>query len=167
MENEHIYQTFSLISFQIYKKKVTTKGVHMQITKHTTNKNIIDHSSRKTSLDSTWYGRRSRQKTSWKSFGRLHWSRLEDWKSSSALYFRRLPRRLPIGLPKSDPDLKNMYIKPRSEKPAYHIKKRSNGLKTEKMSGKLDRHTFIEHTKYISKWKMRTIWLKTCNKKID
>ena len=91
---------------------------------------------------------------------RLPGSRLEDflevvwktsWKSSSALYFRRLPRRLPIGLPKSDPDLKNMYIKPRSEKPAYHIKKRSNGLKTEKMSGKLDRYTFIEHTKYISK----------------
>ncbi|KAG5410711.1 hypothetical protein IGI04_007030 [Brassica rapa subsp. trilocularis] len=41
------------------------------------------------------------------------------WKSSSALYFRRLSRRLPkrlsIGLPKSDPDLKNIYIKPRYE----------------------------------------------------
>ena len=97
---------------------------------------------------------------------RLPGSRLKDffevvwktsWKSSSALYFRRLPKRPPIGLPKSDPGLKNMYIKPRSEKLAYHIKKYSNGLKIEKISGKLDRHTFIEHAKYISKWKMRTI----------
>ncbi|KAG5388289.1 hypothetical protein IGI04_029830 [Brassica rapa subsp. trilocularis] len=49
------------------------------------------------------------------------------WKTSlkSALYFRRLPRRLPISLPKSDPDLRNMYIKLRSEKHAYHIKKTS------------------------------------------
>ena len=102
-------------------------------------------------------------KTSRKSSGRLPGIRLEDfpevvWKTSqkspsSALYFRRLP----IGLLKSDPDLKNIYIKPRSEKPAYNIKKRSNGLKTEKMNGKLDIYTFIEHTKYISKWKMRTI----------
>ncbi|KAL0747327.1 hypothetical protein Bca101_029329 [Brassica carinata] len=45
------------------------------------------------------YGRRLRQKTSWKSSGRLHGSRLTteievvwktSWKSSSALYFRRL-----------------------------------------------------------------------------
>ena len=115
----------------------------MQITKQTTNKNIIDHSSTKTSLNSTWYGRRSRQKT------------------FCALYFRRLS----IGLPKSDPDLKNMYIKPRSVKHAYHIKKRSNDFKTEKMSGKLDIYTFIEHTKYISKWKMRTIWLKNLQQK--
>ena len=91
-----------------------------------------------------------------KSSGNLPESRFEDffevvWKS--ALYFRRLP----IGLLKPDPDLKIMYIKPRSEKPAYHIKKRSNGLKTEKISRKLDRYTFLEHTKYISKWKMRTI----------
>ena len=148
----------------------------MQITKQTTNKTIIEHSFTKTSLDFTWYGRRPRQKTSWKSFGRLPEGRLEDffevvwktsWKSSCTLYFRRLPRRLPISLSKSDPDLKNMYIKSRSEKPAYHIKKRSNGLKTEKMSWKLDIYNFIEHTKYISKWKMSTIWLKSCNKKID
>ena len=70
---------------------------------------------------------------------------------------RRLPGRLPISFPKSDPHMKNMYIKPRSVKPAYHIKKTFKWLKTEKMSGKLDRYTFIEHTKYISKWKMRTI----------
>ena len=119
----------------------------MQITKHTTNKTIIDD------LEED-------------PVRRLPGSRLEDffevfqktsWKSSSALYFKRLPRRLHICPPKSDPDLKNMYIKPRSEKHVYHIKKHSNGLKTEKMSGKVDRYTFIEHTKYISKWKMRTI----------
>ena len=58
-----------------------------------------------------------------------------------------------------------MYIKPRSVKPAYHIKTRSNGLKTEKMSRKLDKHTFIDYTKYISKWKMRTILLKPATKR--
>ena len=58
-------------------KKITTKGVHMQIIKQTTNKTIIDHYSTKTSLDSTWYGRRLRQKTSWKSSGKLHGSRLD------------------------------------------------------------------------------------------
>ena len=99
-------------------------------------------------------------------FGRLmgsllKYNALEDFqktsrKSSSALYFRRLPRRLSINVPKSALDLKNLYIK-----------KYSNDLKTEKMSGRLYRSTFIEHTKYISKWKIRTIWLKTCNKKID
>ena len=46
-----------------------------------------------------------------------------------ALYFRRLPRRLPISLLKSNPDLKNMYIKPKSEKTAYHIKKTFKWLK--------------------------------------
>ena len=69
---------------------------------------------------------------------RLPGSRMEDffevvwktsWKSSSALYFRRLPRRLPISLSKSDPDPKNMYIKLKSEKPAYHIKKMFKWLK--------------------------------------
>ena len=35
-------------------KKFTTKRVDMQFTKQTTNKTIIDHSSTKTSLDSTW-----------------------------------------------------------------------------------------------------------------
>ena len=84
-------------------------------------------------------------KTSLKSSRRLLENLLKS--SSSALYFKRLPRRLPIGLLKSDPDLKNMYIKSRSEKPAYHINKRSNGLKTEKISGILDRSTFVEHTK--------------------
>ena len=126
----------------------------MQITKQTTNKTIIDHSSTKTSLDSTWYGRRLRQKTS--------------RKSSSALYFRRLP----INLPKSDPDLKNMYIKLKSEKHVYQtqiwktcISKNVQWLKKKKISGKLDIYFFIEHKKYISKWKMRIISLKTCNKK--
>ena len=63
-------------------------------------------------------------KTSWKSCGRIPGSRLAQ-KSS------------------------------RSEKPAYpnpdpknlHLQKHSNGLKTEKISGILDRSTFIEHTK--------------------
>ena len=82
-------------------------------------------------------------KTSWKSSGRLPGSRLEDffevvwktsWKSSSALYFRRLPRRLPISLPKSAPDLKNMYIKPKSKRLAYQkmfkwLKNRENEWK--------------------------------------
>jgi len=48
-------------------KKFTTKRVDMQFTKQTTNKTIIDHSSTKTSLDSTLYGRRLCQKTSRKS----------------------------------------------------------------------------------------------------
>ena len=79
-------------------------------------------SSTKTSLDSIWYGRRPRQNTSLKSPGRLPWSRLEEdffevvwktsWKSSIALYFRRLPRWLPIGFPKSDPDLKTCLSNP-------------------------------------------------------
>ena len=75
-------------------KKIITKRVDMQITKQTTNKTIIDHSSTKTSLDSTWYGRRLRQKTS--------------WKSSSALYFRWLTG-------------KSSQKSSRSEKPAYQI----------------------------------------------
>ncbi|KAG5389136.1 hypothetical protein IGI04_030677 [Brassica rapa subsp. trilocularis] len=93
------------------------------------------------------------------------------WKSSRSflykdklglhLIWKNIPtedfqERLPINLSKSAPDLKNM-----------HIKKNLNDLKTEKMSGRLYRSTFIEHTKYISKWKIRTIWLKTYNEKID
>ena len=31
-------------------------------------------------------------------------------RSSGELYFRGLPRRIPISIPESDPDLKNMYI---------------------------------------------------------
>ena len=115
-------------------KKFTTKRVDMQITKQTTNKTIIDHSSTKTSLDSTWYGRRLRQKTSRKSrrlpddlddFQEVsdNWngSRLEDfledfleviwktsWKSSSALYFRQLT-------------CKSSQKSFRSEKPTYQI----------------------------------------------
>ena len=65
-----------------------------------------------------------------------------SWKSSSALYFRWLTG-------------KSSQKSFRSEKPAYpnpdlknlHLQKRSNDLKTEKMSGILDRSTFIEHTK--------------------
>ena len=60
----------------------------MQITKYTTNKTIIDHSSIKTSLDSTLYGRRLRQRTSRKSFGSK-----TSWKSPG-----RLPGRLPGSL---------------------------------------------------------------------
>ncbi|KAG5414894.1 hypothetical protein IGI04_002461 [Brassica rapa subsp. trilocularis] len=73
-----------------------------------------------------------------------------------SLLARYIFRRLPINLPKSAPDLENM-----------HIKKCSSGLKTETVSVRLYRSTFIEPTKYISKWKIRTIWLKTCNKNID
>ena len=53
--------------------------------------------------------RRLRQKTSKKSSGSLltHYI-LEDFQED-----------FPISLPKSTPDLKNMYIKPRSEKHAY------------------------------------------------
>ena len=36
--------------------------------------------------------------------------RLLEIRSSGALYFRGLPRRIPISIPESDPDLKNMYI---------------------------------------------------------
>ena len=48
----------------------------------------------------------------------------EDFQSS-ALYVRRLSRRLSRSNPKSDSDLTNK-----------HIQKRSNGFKTEKMSGR-------------------------------
>ena len=106
----------------------TTKGVHMQITKQTTSKTIINHSSTKTSLDSTWYRRRLRQNGSLLA----HYI-LEDFE------------RLPISLPKSAPDLKNMYIKPRSEKPKYQ--KTFKWLKNRKMTGRLDRSTLIKHTK--------------------
>ena len=41
-------------------KKFTTKRVDMQFTKQTTNKTIIDHSSTKTSLDSTWVDKTTR-----------------------------------------------------------------------------------------------------------
>ena len=65
-----------------------------------------------------------------------------SWKSSSALYFRRLTCKSVQKSSRSEktcisnPDLKNL-----------HIQKRSNDLKTEKMSGRLDKSTFIEHTK--------------------
>ena len=52
-------------------------------------------------------------------FGRLLGSLLESLLKYNALEDGRLPRRLPISLPKSASDLENMYIKPRSEKPAY------------------------------------------------
>ncbi|KAG5397253.1 hypothetical protein IGI04_019067 [Brassica rapa subsp. trilocularis] len=51
-----------------------------------------------------------------------------------------------------------MYIKLKSEKPAYHIKKRSNGLKIEKTSGKLDRYIFIEHTNVFKSKRLEWVW---------
>ncbi|WZZ86704.1 hypothetical protein YC2023_115283 [Brassica napus] len=53
----------------------------------------------------------------WKTYRKS--SRKSSWKYSSALYFRKLLRRLPISLSKPAPDLKNLYIKPRFEKPSY------------------------------------------------
>ena len=82
----------------------------------------------------------------------------DDFTGSPDDFVRRLPRS-PDDFQTTSKRLtgKSSQKSSRSKKPAYHIKKRSNGLKTEKISEKLDRYIFIEHTKYISKWKMRTI----------
>ena len=57
-----------------------------------------------------------------------------SWKSSGSLLAQKSSRSEKSAYP--NPDLK--YL---------HIQKRLNGLKTEKMSERLDRSTFIEHTK--------------------
>ena len=65
-----------------------------------------------------------------------------SWKSSSVLYFRRLTGKLSQTSSRYEkPTYPNLYVK------NLHIQKRSNDLKTDKMSGRLDKSTFIEHTK--------------------
>ena len=60
-------------------KKFTTKRVDMQFTKQTTNKTIIDHSSTKTSLDSTWVDKTTRLLRSPDDFQEVQTTLSEDF----------------------------------------------------------------------------------------
>ena len=74
-------------------KKITTKRVDMQFTKQTTNKTIIDHSSTKTSLDSTWVDKTTRLLRSPYDFKKVQTtSRKFRWLCQKTFRkFRRLP----------------------------------------------------------------------------